>query len=119
MPWPFLIPIVAILAWAAVKISESRARHGSTYGDPSRDAEIDALLARLEDGEDERARLRARIENLEAIVTGDRYELDREARRALPTAPAAPQLTLDEEPLDSEEAEAQAARMASRARGNV
>lgn len=119
MPWPFLIPIVAILAWAAVKIAESRAKQGSTFGGPQRDAGVDALLARLEDGEDERARLRARIENLEAIVTSDRYELDREAHQALPSAPAAPLLALDDEPLDPEEAEAQAARMASRARGNV
>ncbi len=124
MAWPFIIPIVAIIAWAAVKIVEHGVKHGAQYQNPQADAEAQRLAARLEAVEHDRDRLRARVENLEAIVTSDPYELDRVARQALApaagTTTSAPQLTLEEpDDEDVERNEARAARLASRARGSV
>lgn len=88
---PFLIPIAGIAAWAYVKT------HGANA---SADIDVDALHDDLDVAEEERAALRRRVEALEAIVTGEGFELEREARRAgialdldaLPDAePAAPQ----------------------------
>ena len=119
--WPFIVPIVAILAWAAVKIVEHGVKYGAQYQNPQADAELQQLAARLEALESERDRLQARVENLEAIVTSAPYEVDRVARQALaPAATGTPPLTLeapDDE--DVERNEARAAHLASRARGSV
>ena len=113
--WPFLIPIVAILAWAIVESSKHRAKGGL-----SDEAErlLQALGAQIDEGEAERQRLRERIQNLEAIVTSETYELDRTTARLgteLPEAGGRPPLALDE-PLDADEAEREVARQARRLR---
>ena len=67
---PFLVPIVAILAWAAIQVSKNLG------GGPPDDSvlhelrvDIASLGAELEDAEKDRARLRKRIEALEVIAT--------------------------------------------------
>ncbi|MDX1421434.1 MAG: hypothetical protein R3181_15825 [Rubricoccaceae bacterium] len=119
MPWPFLIPIVAILAWALVEMSKNRQAAGGELPKALAD-----LTDRLEAMEAERARLRQRVEHLEAIVTSEAYELEREARRALPPTSGQAlseggQLALEEpEPMDEPmDDEARAARLARRVRG--
>jgi len=77
MPW-VLIPLVAIIAWAIVERSKNLSAGG---GDVQR--VLDDLLRRLEEAEAERRRLAQRVEHLEAIVTDEGWELDREARAAL------------------------------------
>ena len=122
--WPFLIPIVAIIAWAIVESAKHRARGGL-----SGEAEqmLRALGDQLDEARDERLRLRQRIENLEAIVTSESYELGRdELERApqralprpgqeLPEGGGKPPLALDEE--DAPDDEARAASLARRVRG--
>ena len=82
--WPFIVAIIAILAWAATRIVQSGTQDGLGEGQ----AQLEALTKKLEAMEAERARLRQRVENLEAIVTSEPYELEREARRA--PSPRAP-----------------------------
>ncbi len=72
-----LIAIVAILAWAAVTISKG----GSKGGEDSKRL-IKALAAQLDEATDERERLQERVENLEAIVTSEHYELEQQAQAA-------------------------------------
>ncbi|MEM6327816.1 MAG: hypothetical protein AAF791_11920, partial [Bacteroidota bacterium] len=67
---PFLIPIVAILAWAAIQVAKNLGP-----GAPDESAlhelrvDIASLGTELEDAERDRAKLRKRIEALEAIAT--------------------------------------------------
>lgn len=82
---PFLIPIVGILAWAAVQVSKNMSAGGS--------AEIDDLLVEmaalsddLDEAHAERQRLRARIESLEAIATAVDEPTGRLDLDALPDA---------------------------------
>jgi hypothetical protein len=100
--WPFLVAIVAILSSALVKISRDRAQTDAAQGRQLRD-----VLDRLDAVEADRDRLRTRVEALEAIVTDEDYDLDREARALLGRTGAppveAPRLPLDPEdpdPLD-------------------
>ncbi|MEM1056221.1 MAG: hypothetical protein AAGI52_11890 [Bacteroidota bacterium] len=80
---PFLVPIAAILAWAAIQVSKNLARGG----DPADEAalhelrvDLATLGAELEDAERDRAKLRKRIEALEVIATEtDRPLLDLDA----------------------------------------
>lgn len=65
---PFLIPIVAILAWAAVQVSKNI---GGSADTEDLIADLAALADDLDDAHAERDRLRARIEALEAIVTAE------------------------------------------------
>jgi len=118
--WPFLIPIVAILAWAIVEASKNLSKGGLSQ---KAEAVLRALGDQLDEAEAERARLRQRIENLEAIVTSETYELEREARRALPRpgqelaeGGGPPPLAIEEHGAEDDD-EARAARLARRVRG--
>ncbi len=74
---PFLIPIVAILAGAFVKVAKLKAETTAQLGRATSHLEDE-----LADAQAERDRLRRRIEALEAIVTTEGFDLEREARRA-------------------------------------
>jgi hypothetical protein len=118
--WPFVVAVVAILAWAATRIIQS----GTQAGSGAARGQLEDVVKRLEAAEAERARLRQRVENLEAIVTSEHYELEREARRALPAPPgrelaeggSRPPLALEEHDAPEDD-EARAARLARRVRG--
>ena len=101
MSW-VLVPLVAIISWAIVEMAKHRAA-GS-------DAKllIEALADQLDEAAEERERLRKRLENLEAIVTGDSYELEEEAGTA-GMSRIDPSL-LDGEPLSDEQEAEQLAR---------
>ncbi len=103
-----LIAIVAILAWAAISINKNHSKGG---GDSKR--LIKALADQLDEAAEERDRLRERVENLEAIVTSDSFELEREAQAA-GVSRIDPAL-LDGEPLtDEQEVELLAKRVRER-----
>ncbi|MEM6288215.1 MAG: hypothetical protein AAF845_13790 [Bacteroidota bacterium] len=72
-----LIPIVAIAASAYTKVAQLRADTDARLGEATGDLEKELAAATAE-----RDRLRTRIEALEAIVTSEGYDLEREARRA-------------------------------------
>jgi phage shock protein B len=74
---PFLIPIVGILAWAYLRAETIRAESRSQNSEL-----LNELDAELAEAEADRERLRKRIETLEAIVTGEGFDLEREARKA-------------------------------------
>lgn len=74
---PFLIPIVAILAGTYYNVTKMKAETARELGRAT-----DHLEDELADARAERDRLRRRIEALEAIVTTEGYDLEREARRA-------------------------------------
>ena len=101
------IAIVAIVAWALVSMMSIRAKGGAGT------AEVEEALARmaeaLDAAEAERKRLTERVQNLEAIVTTETYELARHDPEQ-----AAARLKLPEE--EEETPEAQAARLARRMR---
>ena len=72
-----MIPIVAILAGTYQTVAKMKAKAGQDLGQATGHLE-DALA----DAEADRDRMRRRLEALEAIVTSEGYDLDREARRA-------------------------------------
>ncbi|GAB5534821.1 MAG: hypothetical protein Rubg2KO_10700 [Rubricoccaceae bacterium] len=74
---PFLIPIVAILAGTYAKVVKMKAEAQVELARATEHLEDE-----LADAQDERDRLRTRIETLEAIVTSEGFDLDREARAA-------------------------------------
>lgn len=74
---PFVVAIVAILAGVYLKVAKVNAATADRLGRAT--AHLEDELA---DAQDERERLRRRIETLEAIVTTEGYDLDREARAA-------------------------------------
>lgn len=74
---PFLIPIVAILAGSYVKVAKLKAETAAQLSKATSHLEDE-----LADAESDRRRLRQRIEALEAIVTSEGYDLEREARKA-------------------------------------
>ena len=73
MPW-VLIPLIAIIAWAFTEA----AKHRSVGSDAK--LLIEALADQIDEATEERDRLRNRVENLEAIVTSDSYELEQDTR---------------------------------------
>lgn len=85
---PFLIPIVAILVGGYVKVSQIKAEASAELGRATA-----GLQERLDQHEAERDRLQRRIEALEAIVTAEGYDLERDARRAMEGKPL---LSLDD-----------------------
>lgn len=72
-----LIPIVAIAAGTYTKIAQMRAEADAQLGRATGHLEDELAEAKAE-----RDRLRQRIEALEAIVTSEGYDLEREARKA-------------------------------------
>ena len=72
-----LIPIVAIAAGTYTKIAQMRAEADARLGRATGHLEDELAEAKAE-----RDRLRQRIEALEAIVTSEGYDLEREARKA-------------------------------------
>ena len=88
------IPIVAILASTYASVAKLKAKQASDLREATGD-----LRAELDRAEAERRRLERRLQTLEAIVTDEGFELEREARRAglapvldlgaLPDAPGA------------------------------
>ena len=72
-----LIPIVAILAGTFSSIAKMKAETAAKLGRATGHLEDE-----LADARRDRERLRARIEALEAIVTSEGYDLEREARAA-------------------------------------
>ncbi len=72
-----LIPIVAIVAGTYSKIVKMKAETTAQLGRATGHLEDDLAAAKAE-----RDRLRQRIEALEAIVTSEGYDLEREARAA-------------------------------------
>lgn len=119
MPWPFLVALAGI-AWLAYMGYLDHKAKLAKQGAAGLGESLREVLGELEAAEAERARLRQRVENLEAIVTSERYELDREAQRALgaarPEAEAGPRLALDVEEPEAERDQARAAELARRAR---
>jgi len=103
-----VVAIIAILAWAAITISKNRSKGGE---DATR--LVKALADQLDEATEERNLLRERLENLEAIVTSDSYELEQEAQAA-GVSRIDPSL-LEGEPLaDEKEAEQLARRIRER-----
>ncbi len=92
-----VIAIVAIIALAAIMINKNRAT-----GSADAVRLIKALADQLDEATEERDQLRNRIENLEAIVTSDSYELEQDTRAA-GVSRINPSL-LDGEPLTDEKA---------------
>ncbi len=75
--FPFLIPIVAILAGTYAKVVKMKTETDRELGRATRHLEDE-----LAEAQAERARLRQRVEALEAIVTSEGFDLEREARAA-------------------------------------
>lgn len=110
-----LVPLAAIISWAIVESAKARAGAGFSS---EADGLLQALGAQLDEAQAERDRLRERIQNLEAIVTSDTYELDQTTARLgreLPEAGGRPPLALDD-PMDHDEAAEEVARQARRLR---
>lgn len=74
---PFLVAIVAILAGTYAKVQKENAKTAAALRGATGDLENELDRAKAE-----RDRLRQRIEALEAIVTSEGYDLEREARAA-------------------------------------
>ena len=106
-----LIPIVAILSGTYAKIAKMKAETASQLGRATGDLE-DALAQ----AKAERDRLRRRLEVVEAIVTSEGYDLDREARRAGLVPDGAPGGRIDGALLDAERAVDEATVQPSRQR---
>lgn len=102
-----IIAIVAIFAWAAITISKNRSKGGENAT-----RLVKALADQLDEATEERDRLRKRLENLEAIVTTDSYELEQEAQAA--GAQRIDPSLLQGEPLTNEQ---EAEQLAKRIRG--
>ncbi|HLT46348.1 MAG TPA: hypothetical protein VK002_03895 [Rubricoccaceae bacterium] len=123
--WPFIVAIIAILAWAATRIVQSGSQAGTEWVKAHGGETLEALKKQVAQLEADRKRLTQRVENLEAIVTSEAYELEREARRALPRTGqelpeggGVPPLALEEPEADkAEDDAARAARLARRVRG--
>ena len=76
---PFLVAIVAILAWAIVQASRNWA-DGASRSAPSAEQQqlLQEVLHELESAKADRKRLTQRVQNLEAIVTAETFELAKE-----------------------------------------
>ena len=99
------IAIVAIVAWALVSMMSIRNKGGA--GSAELEEELARLAEALGAAEAERERLTQRVQNLEAIVTTETYELARHD-----PAKAAARLELPDP--DEESPEEQEARLARR-----
>ena len=75
---PFLVAIVAIIAWAVVQASRNWAS-GASRSAPSAEHQqlMQEVLHELERAESDRKRLTQRLQNLEAIVTTETFDLAR------------------------------------------
>lgn len=113
---PFLVAIVAIIAWAVVQASRNWAA-GASRSAPTAEQQqlLQEVLHELESAKADRKRLTQRVQNLEAIVTTETFELAREdsevaaARLDLPE----PDAELDAEASPAEQAEQLARRVRS------
>lgn len=103
------IAIAAIIAWAIVSVQSIRAKSGAPSAEL--EARVRELAAALERSEAERERLAARVQNLEAIVTTETYDLLREDPER-----AAARLELPDADAEEESPEERAARLARRMR---
>lgn len=75
---PFLVAIVAIIAWAVVQASQNWAKGASRSAPTSEHQQLlQEVLHELEGAKADRKRLTQRVQNLEAIVTTDTFELAR------------------------------------------
>lgn len=89
------VAIVAIIAWALVSMQSIRSKSGA--GAAELWQEMERLTRALAQAEAERERLAGRVQNLEAIVTTETYDLLREdpeqaaARLDLPDAEESPE----------------------------
>ena len=106
-----LIPIVAILSGTYAKIATMKAETAKELGRATGD-----LQDALSQAQAERDRLRRRLEVVEAIVTSEGYDLDREARCAGLVTDGAPSGRLDPTLLDAEGATDDAPAQARRQR---
>lgn len=99
------IAIAAIIAWAIVSVQSIRAKSGAPSAEV--EARVRELAEALERSEAERERLAERVQNLEAIVTTETYDLLRDDPEQ-----AAPRLELPDEVAEAspEERAAQLAR---------
>ncbi len=109
---PFLVAIVAILAWALVQASRNWAS-GASRSVPSAEQQqlLQEVLHELEGAKADRKRLAQRVQNLEAIVTTETFEL---AKKDPQAAAARLELPEAEDELTPED---EAARLARRMRG--
>lgn len=115
-PAVWFIIALAGIAWLAYVVYLEHQRKVAKEGGAGSGlgSTLEEFARRLEKAEAERERLRHRVENLEAIVTSEPFDVDRAAKAALPATPG-PQLMLGEAEAAGDEAEV--ARMARRVRG--
>ena len=79
---PFLVAIVAIIAWAVVQASRNWAAGASRSAPTSAQQQLlQEVLHELESAKADRKRLTQRVQNLEAIVTTETFELSQENAR--------------------------------------
>ena len=102
------VAIVAIIAWALVSMQSIRSKSGA--GAAELRQEMERLTRTLAEAEAERTRLTERVQNLEAIVTTEAYDLLREDPKQ-----AAARIELPEDDAEANPEE-RAARLARRMR---
>ncbi len=107
---PFLVAIVAILAWAIVQASRNWAS-GASRSVPTSEQQqlLQEVLHELEGAKADRKRLTQRVQNLEAIVTTETFELAKQNPEA-----AAARLELPDAETEDESPAERAARLARR-----
>ncbi len=91
---------IVFVGWFFVMVLQHMSR--SQRAASGKDA--DALKAALAETEAETARLRQRLEAVEAIVTDEGFDLERDARRALTGGPLASALVFEPDEAGPEEA---------------
>jgi hypothetical protein len=108
---PFLVAIVAILAWAIVQASRNWAE-GASQSTPSAEQQelVQEVLHELEAAKADRKRLTQRVQNLEAIVTTETFDLARENPEAAAARLDLPEPDEEERPADQVEQIARRAR---------
>lgn len=109
---PFLVAIVAILAWAIVQASRNWAS-GASRAAPSSEQQqlLQEVIHELESAKADRKRLTQRVQNLEAIVTTETFELAQRNPEA-----AAARLDLPDAEAEEESPTDRAERLARRIR---
>lgn len=98
---PFLVAIVAIIAWAVVQASQNWAK-GASKSVPSAEQQelLQEVLHELEAAQADRNRLNQRVQNLEAIVTTETFDLALEDPEAAAAELRLPDAEADERPED-------------------